>query len=289
MAANRFGIDLAEIYRNKENIEGKRTQNKLASLQLGEAERQVAERPAREEAAKKRNALVTGLRQKAVTGDDDAQRQLLAIDPDGGASFIDAVAKMDDRQVKKAQQRVDEVGQMAATVLNAPPEKQQTLYREMLTTLPPESISKMPKDLDLNFLEVSLSKAMAMDKILENPKLIKVGGEDVVYQRGREIERANQPQKQTGSSGDGGIKSADESLMYRQAAELLGGMFDDAGNLRAMDPEVRPKVQAIATEASKIFKAGGVTRGEAVQQAAKLYGLEAPAQAGNNDPLGIRN
>ena len=285
MAANRFGIDVGELYRTKEVVEGARTRNRMASLQLGEAEREIAERPEKERLAKERNKLVTGLRQKAVTGDTDAQQQLLAIDPEGGATFIEAVGKMDDRRLKVAQQKVDEMGQMLATVLNAAPEKQARLYQQMLTTLPPESVAKMPKELDLNFLELSLSKAMAMDKILENPKAVQVGGEDILYQRGKEIERGKRPVKTTGT-GEGGVKSADESLMYRQAAELMGGMFDEAGNLRALDPEVRPKVQAIATRASEIFKQGGVTRSQAVTMAAEE--VEGSTGVDDNDPLGLR-
>lgn len=282
MPANRFGIDVGELYRDKENIKGARTRNKMASLELGEAERVIEQRPIKEAAAKKRNAMLTGLRQKAVTGDDSAQRQLLAIDPEGGASFINAVLKMDDRNIESARRKVDEMGQMSATIINAAPEKQARLYQQMLTTLPPEAVAKMPKDLDLNFLEVSLSKALAMDKILENPKSIQVGGEDVVYQRGKEIDRAKRPIKPVKGSSSGGLKAGDESLMYRQAAELLGGMFDAAGNLQALDPETRTKAQAIATEATNLFKKGGITRTQAVADAAKLYGIEMPGQVGDN-------
>ena len=289
MAANRFGIDVGSLYRDQENIKGARTRNKMASLQLGEAEREIEQRPIREEAAKNRNNILTEARTKAATGDDNAQRQLLAIDPEGGASFIKAIGEMDERKIKATQRSVDEMGQMAATVLNAKPEKQARLYQQMLSTLPPGSIAKMPKDLDLNFLEVSLSKAMAMDKILENPKAMQVGGEDVVYQRGKEIERKTRPVK-TGAGGTGSsdLKSGDESLMYRQAAELLGGMFDQAGNLQALDPETRTKAQAIATEATNLFRAGGITRTQAVANAAAKYGIEMPGQVGDNDPLGLR-
>ena len=288
MAANRFGIDVSQLYRDKENIEGARTRNKMATLQLGEAEREIEQRPIREAENKKRNAMLTDVRSQAATGDDNAQRQLLAIDPEGGASFIKAVGAMDDRKLKAAQSKVDEMGQMAATVINAKPEKQARLYQQMLSTLPPESIAKMPKDLDLNFLEVSLSKAMAMDKILENPKAIRVGNEDVVYQRGQEIERGKVPEKSGSGPGDGSLKSGDESLMYRQAAELLGGMFDAAGNLQALDPETRTKAQAIATEATNLFRAGGITRTQSVADAAAKYGIEMPGQMSDNDPLGLR-
>ena len=124
-----------------------------------------------------------------------------------------------------------------------------------------------------------------MDKILENPKSVRVGDEDIVYQRGKEIARGKRPVKKSGT-GEGGVKSADESLMYRQAAELMGGMFDEAGNLRALDPEVRPKVQAIATRASELFKQGGITRSQAVTMAAEE--VEGSAGVDDNDPLGLR-
>ena len=289
MGANRFGIDVGQLYRDKENIEGARTRNKMASLQLGEAERVIEQRPIKEAAAKKRNAMLTDVRTKAATGDDSAQRQLLSIDPEGGASFIKSVGDMDDRKLEATKRSVDEMGRMSATIINASPEKQEKLYQQMLSTLPPESAAKMPKNLDLNFLEVSLSKAMAMDKILENPKAVTVGGEDILYKQGREIERGKRPVKSgSGSGGDGGLKSGDESLMYRQAAERLGGMFDAAGNLQALDPETRSKVQGIATEATKIFQRGGVTRSQAVEEAAKLYGVETAQQVSDTDPLGLR-
>lgn len=286
MAANRFGIDVGQFYRDVESVKGARTRNKLASLQLAEAEREVAERPKKEAEAKQRNVMLTGLRQKAVTGDTEAQQQLLAIDPEGGAKFIDAVTKMDEQKLQVAQRNVDDMGRMAATVLNAAPERQPALYKQMLAMLPNEAKAKMPKEFDQNFVELSLSKAVAMDKILENPKAIQVGGEDIVFQRGKEIARGKRPAKSTGT--DGGLKSADESLMYRQAAELMGGMFDEAGNLRALDPEVRPKVQAIATRASEIFRQGGVTRSQAVSMAAEEVEAGQISPNPDNDPLGIR-
>jgi hypothetical protein len=261
----------------------------MASLQLGEAERKIEQRPILEREAKERKNVLTGLRQKAVTGDDTAQRQLLAFDPEGGASFIKSVGEMDDRQINATKLKVDEMGRMAATVINAAPEKQAKLYLQMLSTLPPESVAKMPKELDLNFLEISLSKAMAMDKILDNPKSVQLGGEDILYKQGREIDRATRPVKPGKGGESSGLKSGDESLMYRQAAELLGGMFDQAGNLQALDPETRSKAQAIATEATILFRDGrGISRSQAVAEAAKLYGIDMPAQTSDNDPLGIR-
>lgn len=292
MAANQYGIDLGEIYRTKAAVEGARTQNKLSGLKLGEMEREIAERPAKEAAATERKNMLTGLRQKAVGGDVSAQQQLLALDPEGGATFIDAVTKMDDRKIKATQRSVDEMGQLAGYVLQGKtPEEQARRYQLMYQGVSPEVQSKLPEAFDPQFMEMSLSKAMAMDKILENPKSIQVGGEDVVYKGGREVERKTRPVKASGTGSDGGgVKSADESLMYRQSVELLGGLFDQAGNITNLDPTVRNKVQGIATEATNIFREGGVTRSQAVKQAAQKFGLEVP-DAGStvdNDPLGIR-
>jgi len=292
MAANQYGIDLGEIYRTQAAVEGARTRNKLSGLQLGEMEREIAERPAKEAAALERKNLLSGLRQKAVGGDVSAQQQLLALDPEGGATFIDAVAKMDDRKLKATQRSVDEMGQLAGYVLQGKtPEEQARRYQLMYQGVSPEVQSKLPEQYDPQFMELSLSKAMAMDKLLENPKAIQVGGEDVVYKAGREVERKTRPVKASGTGSDGGgVKSADESLMYRQSVELLGGLFDQAGNITNLDPTVRNKVQGIATEATNIFREGGVTRSQAVKQAAQKFGLEVP-DAGStvdNDPLGIR-
>lgn len=291
MAANMYGIDLADIYRTTEAVKGARTRNRLSDLQLQETEREIAERPERERKAQERKNMLTGLRQQAVAGDENAAQQLLALDPEGGATFIDAVGKMDKRKREAAQRSVDEMGQLSAYVLQGnTPEEQQRRYQIMYQGVSPEVQAKLPEQYDPQFMELSLSKAMAMDKILENPKVIQVGGEDVVYKGGREIERKTRPVKEKGGSGGGsGLKSADESLMFRQAGELLGGVFDQQGNITNLDPDTRNRVQAIATEAVKIYRQqGNISRTEAVEMAGKKFGLNIPSASVNNDPLGIR-
>lgn len=292
MAANRFGIDVGQLYSTVENVKGARTRNKMAGMELATAERLEEERPARELATKNRNMMVSDLQQKSASGDANAQQQLLSLDPEGAPSFLDAVSKMDDRKIAATKKTVDEIGQMSAYVLQGKsPEEQQRRYSLMRKGVSPDIQSKLPENYDPQFVELSLSKSMAMDKILENPKAITLGGENILYKGGREIERANVPVKAgTDSGGQGGLKSADESLMYRQSAELLGGLFDQAGNITNLDPEVRNKVQGIATEATNIFKQGGVTRTQAVKMAAQKYGLNVsdPGTAENNDPLGLR-
>lgn len=291
MAANKYGIDLASVFRNAEAVKGARTQNRLSALQLGEAERRVAERPEKERVANERNNVLTGLRQKTVAGDENAARQYLAIG--GDPSFLDAVGKMDDKQIKQSKQAIEEKGNMLASVFNAKPERQQMLYKQMLSMLPEESIANMPKEFDPNFVEMSLAKVSSMDKILENPKALKVGNQNVVYQAGREIERGTIPATE---GGEGGLKAGDESLMYKQAAAYFGGIIDPVtGEMSGILQNNVPKAQAIAAEATQLFKAGGISRSQAIQQAASKYGILPTAQEGApqpqpdpNDPLGIR-
>jgi len=284
MAANQYGIDLGEIYRTTEAVKSARAQNKMAEMKMGEYEK-----------AQERKNLLTGLRQKAATGNQDATKQLLAIDPDGGSKFIDAVSKMDDRQIEATKRTVDEIGQLSAYVLNGKtPEEQQRRFNVMKSGVSEEAKAKLPESYDQQFMEMSLTKATAMDKILENPKVVQFGGEDIAYKGGIEVGRTKheyKPTKGTGSGAGGAdLKSADESLMYRQAGELLGGVFDQQGNITNLDPDTRNKVQAIATEAVKLYRQqGNISRTEAVELAGKKFGLNIPSASGqNNDPLGIR-
>ena len=191
MAANMYGIDLGQAYRDVEAIKGAKTQNRLADLQLGEVEREIEQRPIKEAEEKKRLNVLTGLRQEAAGGDTGAQQQLLALDPEGGASFIDALSKMDQTKLDATKRNVEEIGRLSAYVLQGvTPEEQQRRYGMMYNGLDPSIQSKLPDVYDPQFMEMSLSKATAMDKLLENPKSVKIGGEDVVYKSGREIERA---------------------------------------------------------------------------------------------------
>ena len=294
MPATRYGIDVGEIYRTAEAVKGARTQNKLASLTLSEKEREIAQRPERERQARERQNLLTGLRTKAAAGDETAAQQLLAVDPEGGSKFIDAIGKMSEQRRGIAKQNVEQIGQVSSYVLSGgSPEEQSRRYGLMRENMEPKIRAGLPEQYDPAFMEMSLVKATAMDKLLEAPVVRTIGGEDVAYRGGREIERKAKPVKGgAGRTGAGELKSADESLMYRQAAELLGGIFDQTGNITNLDPDARNRVQAIATEAANIFvKEGNITRSEAVKRAAKAYGLDVkdvPA-ADPADPNNSRN
>lgn len=294
MPANRFGIDLAEVYRTGAAVKGARTKNRMASLQLGELEREIEQRPEKERLTLERKNLLTGLRQKSVTGDIDASQQLLALDPEGGPAFIQAVDKMDERQREQAKANIDEMGRLSSYVLQGKdPAEQARRYLLMRGNVSEQVAKGMPEQYDPQFMELSMAKVMSMDQILEAPTVRAIGGEDVVYRGGREVERAERPVKDSaGKTGAGALKSADESLMYKQAVELLGGIFNEKGEITKLDPQARNRAQAIAAEAANIFvEAGNITRSEAVKRAAKSFGLNVQdvPPANPTDPNSIRD
>ncbi len=70
------------------------------------------------------------------------------------------------------------------------------------------------------------------------------------------------------------IKAADTNALYRQAAGLFGGTFDDQGNLIALDPKVRGKVADLAARAEAHFmKNRGMGYAGAVKKAAQELGI----------------
>ena len=298
MAANRFGVDVASALQARENIKGSSIQNKMASLKLGEAERMIKDRPVKEEAANKRNLMIQGLRTKAVGGDKNAINQLLVLDSKDTDAFLKSLETQDETQKLETKNNADEMAKMSTWILDAKEENIATQrLGQVIKSLPEEQQGPAYDAFTnsgmtaLEYADLSLRKSLDLKTLIENPEAAQVGGEDVVYQRGKEIERKTRPVKTgsgAGGTGSSDLKSGDESLMYRQAAELLGGMFDQAGNLQALDPETRTKAQAIATEATNLFRAGGITRTQAVANAAAKYGIEMPVQVGDNDPLGLR-
>ena len=299
MAANQYGIDMADIYRTTAAVKGARTRNKLADLQLSEAQYKIDQRPIEEE---KKNKL-TALRQQSVTGDVDAQQQLLALDPENGPSFIDAIGKMDETKRAGVKRNVDEIGRGSMFVLNGKtPEEQAQRYQTLRENLSPEAAAGLPEVYDPAFMELALSKATAMDKLLEAPKSVSVGGEDVLYRGGREIERGKKPAaKGTGGTGGGNWKgSTSINTIRRLTADLAGGLFDErTGSITKLQTGTRSDMQAVVDEASRMLQSGeSSNEAEAVTAAAQkldvpyiipeLSGSTKKNNAAPEDPLGIR-
>lgn len=269
--ANQYGIDLGEVYRTSEAVKSSRenrANNALLMKWKGE------DRGKAEARATKLNEL----RGAAATGDRQAMTNLVTFDPDEGAKMIDAFSKMDENQRAQAKDSIDKAGRIAAYVLQS--ENPEAAYQQALQFFPQELAKTMPQQYDPQFMQMQLARSQELDQLLENPELITVGDTDRLYRQGREVERTTSnallKAKEKARSEGGSVKSADESLIYRQAAELLGGLFDQQGNLQNLDPDTRSKVQAIATEGAKIYAAsnGSITRSEAATMAARKLGIK---------------
>lgn len=319
--ANQYGIDMASIYSNVENIKGQRMQNAARQQGLDKYE-QDREREGSIEALKMQalngnpealnilasqdsagasqisNILSTRkaedqgeqdqiaadnkgkqlniFRRHVVSGAEGAEADLIAIDPENGPKFVESIGKMNDRKKAAVKASVEEIGQISAYVLGATDEKEaQRRWSMAMNGLSPEAKKNAPKTYNQNWLKLQMAKAQTMTQILEGQKTKAI-----------EEEKPFIP------------KSADESLIYRQSVELLGGMMDADGNISALDPTIRPKVQAIAVEATKIYTAGkgSITRSDSVSQAASKFGVTMPqsgagtpppVQQGSNDPANI--
>jgi len=254
------------------------------------------------------------LRNQIAAGDEKATRQFITLDPEEGKRIVDAFGAMDENERKSTSSQIDKVGRIAHYVLSGGDDNERAQrYSYARQNSESEITGEMPEQYDPNFVQYHLSRATEIKELLENPEVKTIGGYDVAYKNGQPISKPvpginlikmNNDNTQAGldrsnkitlkgmegDDGNGVPKSADESLMYRQSAALFGGTFDQAGNLITLDPTARPKVQAIATEAAKLFSSGKYSRSEAVTRAAKKYGVNvgggaqkpgAPA-AGNN-------
>lgn len=288
------GINLANILQNVESIKGQRNQNEMNSLRIGQAKKQMGymdedrnfelserqnvldNRAAAAAAAQQENAL----RGKVAQGDQGAMRQFIALKPDEGTKILEAFAKMGEQEKKQATENVDAAGRMAAYVLQS--ENPEQAYERVRKNVNPEMAQTMPEQYDRNFVTMQLARAREIEELLKpaaNPEVdVKAfGSQDIMFRNGQEVERtgSNALLKEGGAGDSGGIKSADESLMFRQAAELLGGLFDPQGNLQNLDPNTRSKVQAIATEAVRLRASGEAnTSSEAVTLAARKLKID---------------
>ena len=284
MAANPYGFSLGEVYRDIEGIKGARQVNQLNQMKIDEVK-----------ASQKRNALLPEAREQAMTGDIDAQKTLLALDPENGPKFIEAVAGMDDRQREATKRAIDEMGRMAFYVDQGKTDEEKAArYQRVLQEVSPDVRSRMPQQYDPREIELALMKASSMDQILENPKAIRVGEEDIVYKGGKEIARGTRAP--TGKADGRTFKASDENLVYKQFVELEGGIFDEKGNIRGLNNKSQMRAQARTAEAMKLLQdSPELSLSEAVAIIARQSGSQLPtmnqmAPASNpNDPVSIRN
>jgi hypothetical protein len=271
--ANQFGIDMGQVYKTTEAVKGSRQTRKANALAMDWKKED-------RESARQRSQTINQLRAKVAAGGEEgkqAERQLIAFAPEEATKVQEAFANMDERQRKQASENVETLGRVSTFILEGQTvEEQSQRYQRARANLAPEIVANMPEEYDPNFVQIGLARARELDDLLENPEQITFGNEDRLYKDGRLIESTDSNallKQQAGGSGSD-FKSSDENLMFRQAAELLGGFFDQQGNLQNLDPEKRSRVQAITTRAAELFQSGETrTRSQAVTEAARQLGI----------------
>lgn len=288
--ANQYGINLGEVYRTGEALSRSRQSREQNALIMDwkKQDRKKAEQQAT--AQQKRQNMLASLRAKAVSGDQQAQKQLVAMDPAEATEFATAVKQMDENQRQATQQNIEQIGQMSAYIANS--ENPEQAYQYVRQNVNPEVSQRMPEQYDPQFIDYSLARAQEMDEILKNPEVIEFGGEDVMFKGGREIDRTEssdiveQRVKDSAKQAAPEVKASDINAIYRQSAELLGGVFDQQGNLQTLDPDARSNVQAISTEAAKLFQSGEAkNHSEAVTKAARKLGIKVKNLGANTNAL----
>lgn len=300
--ATPYGIEYGNVLNARMNAENQR-------MRRTEFNQQQDDRAA----MRSRNALLQGVRERAVQGDTAAMQQLVTLDPAQAKQIGDYLQSADEKKREDMRQMNENTGRMAAIVLSSSnPERAYQTYRN---SVPGNMRAQMPEQYDETFVKFQLARAREIDDIIKNPEIVTFGGEDIMYQDGREIARTasenalkrDQPEEYTLSPGavrmrgDTAIadnprateatamNSSDESLMFRQSVELLGGLFDQAGNVQALDPTLRAKAQSIATQASALYRQGGVTRSQAVAEAARRMGVQIPGAGPTPPPAPTSN
>lgn len=311
--ANSLGFDLGEVYKTVETVKNARQGREINQFKMDAAKQEQD----------KFNAMA-GIRSDAASGDVDAQRQLLTLDPKNGPQFIEAVQGMDKAQREKVKANIEAMGQLSAGVLRATsPEEKQRMYTQMRSMLNPEQQQTMPEQYNEDFLKLSLARIQSMDKILSNPSVVKFGNEDVMYQGGQEIGRTatNTPAKnpsvvkfgqedilyqdgqeigrtdrplnknQVGAPRE--LKSGDINMIMKMATSLKGGVMDEAGNIRGLNDEAAKQVQGLTQVAAELYRTGQASDfADAINKASQQYGvpIQSPQQRTNpSDPDNIRN
>lgn len=278
--ANQYGIDMGNVLRAK-----------ILS------EEHKAKQDDRE-TARARTGAIGVARQKAASGDPEGMQELLTLAPDEALKLQTYFGNADKKERENIKRLNENSARMGITVLKSKdPAKTYAILRE---NLPEKLQATMPEEYSPDHVQYMVSRAAEVDQLMENPKVVTMGGKDIMFQGGQEVARSpsNALLKANAKAGaSGGLKAADSNAIFRQTVERLGGLVDAEGNVRMMDPTQRPKVQAIAARAAEILQGGevGKNHAAAVQIAAEEMGESpfagnalAPPPTTKTDPLGIR-
>jgi hypothetical protein len=272
MPANQFGIDVGGLMD---------TANGAANLQKNMMVLGAAKRESDIQAA------AGPLRQRIENGDHSAASELLVLSPDEAAKYADSVTKMNENQRKQAEDNNNQIGAAAAAVLES--DDPASMYNYVRAHVHPKLQAMMPEAYDPNWTTHVLAQAKDFRAILtknDQWNSYTVDGVTKVYKNGKpfdqgasegSLNRKNAKDlKAMGEDGQGGIKSADESLITRQVTAAFGGIYNPmTGEVKFSDKSIGTKAQNTMARASAIFAKGGITRSEAVSQALKEGGASA--------------
>lgn len=279
--ANQYGIDMGAVINASEAGQNRAYKNKLMTQQQDEAD-----------ANKLRAQEGRDLREKAKSGDQAAMRNLAAFDPQEADQMMAAITKMDEGQKKQLKDNIDQTGQIAHFVLSSKDPEQ--AYMKAIKFLPEGMRAQAPEKYDPQWMEVQLARATELDKLMENPEVMTMGGQDLMFQRGQQVgsttsnallrdqAKANAKASDGAGGGDKGPQSADESLMYRAVVQAVTGLDisnpDQASKFGTdFSQDARDTMLATAARATEIWKANpNMTRLQAAAQARRDAGGTVP-------------
>lgn len=269
--ASQYGVNYGNVIRTKMARE---------KMDAAQEERQMA---------RQRNALLRTARGQAATGQPGGMANLATLAPEE-AALMQKMAATANEQQRERITRMNEKGARMALVIRNSKNPAQT-YAKVRESLPDPVKQQMPENYSPDFVDMMIARAAEIDKLMENPDVATMGSEDVMFRGGQEVGRAPSNallRAQTKGGAGGGMKASQENAIYRQAVELMGGIFDEQGNIQALDPTVRPRVQAIARAASQMMINGQTSSiPDAVAMAAQQFGqnIPAPQNAMNQQPV----
>lgn len=295
MNANALGIDLGAI-------DNRVNQIKTAEYNL---KKQKDRDIALQNEAQRKQQVTNQMRDRRFGNDPTAQNMNMEELKDY-QTFLD---KADEKQKAESARINEENTKTAIAISEYPPEQQQELLEKWKSTLPPDRLEGV-KDMSVQDLPLLITAGLKMDdmykahtkKELERVKqnnalaLQEVKGsqqeklqgikgsqalklESVKSKNKLALEKikakraiAKEAKKASKKAGVGGVKSADENLMYKAVAQNLTGLDlsnpDSAMTFMSLDKGKRDDVVNISAKASKIYERGEAsTRLEAVQKA----------------------
>lgn len=114
-----------------------------------------------------------------------------------------------------------------------------------------------------------LTALLGLDTRSEPMEIVDENGQGILVPRSEAAGRPAGARPSTArSTAQGGIRAADSSAIYRQAAGLFGGTYDPvSGRILGLDRSTSENVQRIASRASQLFLEGGIDHATAVDVA----------------------